>query len=177
MEGNLGFDCDTLEQYKKLSVLSDCGKTPEELEEERAKLPTTAEPDQVIYKENNDLWIIKLKECDIGCQAERRARELHEYIKRLWEMIKEKLGKVAKQNGLDKFAEDVENFFREDVGGFFSDVGQKISNFHFWTLLDNFCMFFLTNTTNGHNPKQKHNLCPNSNQTFYSSQYVPMEFC
>ena len=49
MEGNLGFDCDTLEQYKKLSVLSDCGKTPEELEEERAKLPTTAEPDQVIF--------------------------------------------------------------------------------------------------------------------------------
>ena len=50
MEGNSDIDCETLEQYKKLSVLSDCGKTPEELEEERAKLPTTAEPNQVTFR-------------------------------------------------------------------------------------------------------------------------------
>ena len=113
VEGNADFDCSTLDQYSRITVISDCGKTPEELEKERAKLPTTAEP--------ND-------ECDVGCQADRRAKELHQYIVRLWEVIKEKLREVSKKHGLDKFVEDVQKFFSEDVGPFFNDMGKKISN-------------------------------------------------
>ena len=47
LEGNRNFDCSSLENYKKLTILSDCGKTEEELEEQKKKLPTSGKPTEV----------------------------------------------------------------------------------------------------------------------------------
>ncbi|KAL3120678.1 hypothetical protein niasHT_007970 [Heterodera trifolii] len=105
VEGNEHFDCSTLDHYRTLMVMSDCGKTPEQLEADRAKLPTDTQPNE---------------DCDFECVANRRSRELREYVKHLWEMVKEKVSRLAKKHGLDKVV--------DDVGNFFNDVGERISN-------------------------------------------------
>lgn len=48
IEGNDNFDCSTLEQYSKITVMSDCGKSEKELEADRAKLPAKPEESEVI---------------------------------------------------------------------------------------------------------------------------------
>jgi hypothetical protein len=39
LEGNPQFHCSTLHQYTKITVLSDCGKTVEELEKQGGRMP------------------------------------------------------------------------------------------------------------------------------------------
>uniref|UniRef100_A0A914HUD7 Uncharacterized protein n=1 Tax=Globodera rostochiensis TaxID=31243 RepID=A0A914HUD7_GLORO len=105
VEGNDNFDCSTLDHYSKLAVMSDCGKSAAELEADRTKLPSDTQPTE---------------DCDLNCVAEKRSRELREYVKHLWEMVKQKISRLAKKHGLDKVV--------DDVGSFFNDVGERISN-------------------------------------------------
>jgi isoleucyl-tRNA synthetase len=63
--------------------------------------------------------------------AERRTKEFHEYILRLWEMVKQKVSKISKKHGFDKFVNDVQKFFSEDVSDFFKGIGKKFNDIKF----------------------------------------------
>ncbi|KAI1701258.1 hypothetical protein DdX_16218 [Ditylenchus destructor] len=97
LEGNPDFECDTLEQYQRITVVSDCGKTPEEIAESRNR--TTIET-----------VAPATPECDMECQMRRHYDSMHEYLLRLWEIIKVKLAQLAKES---KFFQDVKKFFEE----------------------------------------------------------------
>uniref|UniRef100_A0A914KW49 Uncharacterized protein n=1 Tax=Meloidogyne incognita TaxID=6306 RepID=A0A914KW49_MELIC len=116
LEGNRNFDCSSLENFKKLTILSDCGKTEEELEEQKKKLPTSGKPTE---------------DCDFECMANRRAEEFHQYLLRLWEMIKSKVSEISKKHGFDKFIDDIQKFFSEDVSDFFKGIGKKFHDIKF----------------------------------------------
>uniref|UniRef100_A0A183C9H2 ShKT domain-containing protein n=1 Tax=Globodera pallida TaxID=36090 RepID=A0A183C9H2_GLOPA len=120
VEGNDNFDCSTLDHYSKLAVMSDCGKSAAELEADRTKLPSDTQPTEVLGIDLMYLNRFHQKDCDLKCVADKRSRELREYVKHLWEMVKQKISRLAKKHGLDKVV--------DDVGSFFNDVGERISN-------------------------------------------------
>ncbi|KAH7704056.1 Protein Y53H1B.2 [Aphelenchoides avenae] len=101
IEGNAQFDCSTLPQYRRVKVMSDCDR---DSTQEVLFVPTTGEPTE---------------ECDFKCQADRHYKSLHEYVLKLWELIKAKWGDVQ-QNEIVK-----------EVTGFFNDVYQKVKQLEY----------------------------------------------
>jgi len=110
LEGNPNFNCSTLDYYNKVVVMSDCGKSPEELLNNT--LPATIEPTAV--SASNDFHIIsdlrELQDCDFACQRDRHVKALQDYLIRLWRMIKTKMAEMKRDN---KWMQDVEDFFNE----------------------------------------------------------------
>jgi len=93
VEGNPNFNCSSLDYYTKVVVMSDCGKSADELL--NSTLPSTIEP---------------TADCDFACQRDRHVKALQDYLIRLWRMIKAKVAELKREN---KWMQDVENFFAE----------------------------------------------------------------
>jgi len=93
VEGNPNFNCSTLDYYDRVVVMSDCGKSQEELLNNT--LPSTPEP---------------TADCDFACQRDRHVKSLQDYLIRLWRMIKSKMAELKREN---RWMQDVEDFFNE----------------------------------------------------------------
>ncbi|CAD6193660.1 unnamed protein product [Caenorhabditis auriculariae] len=71
VERNPNFDCNSLNDYSKVKIVSDCFKNVSEI----SRVPKLYRP---------------TKDCDVACQASRHYAKLHEYVLSLWEVLKEK---------------------------------------------------------------------------------------
>ncbi|KAE9556116.1 hypothetical protein FO519_000604 [Halicephalobus sp. NKZ332] len=92
IEQNANFDCSTLDHYKKIQILSDCGKNPDEIENINVYdiMPAT-----------ND--------CDYKCQVKRHYDSLSAYVRRLLKVLQEKFDNLNNT----KFVTDIRNWFSE----------------------------------------------------------------
>ncbi|CAI5452645.1 unnamed protein product [Caenorhabditis angaria] len=88
VERNPDFDCNSLEEYNEIKIVSDCFKNVTEI----SKVPKLFRP---------------TKDCDIGCQAERHYAKLHKYVLSLWEILKEKYENFD----LDETLQQIQRFF------------------------------------------------------------------
>uniref|UniRef100_A0A1I7YZ39 Interleukin-6 n=1 Tax=Steinernema glaseri TaxID=37863 RepID=A0A1I7YZ39_9BILA len=98
VEANTDFDCETLEHYNKIKILSNCGK------------------------ENGMSTIVTgvtvpggpeapTESCDIACQMRKHVETLQQYAKKVWTVIKQKIRDFDK----DQFLQDVQDFFANIV--------------------------------------------------------------
>ncbi|PAV55779.1 hypothetical protein WR25_13060 [Diploscapter pachys] len=71
VERNPNFDCDSLTNYDKVKIISDCFKNATEVDQ----VPKIMRP---------------TRNCDLTCQANKHYEKLHEYVLHLWEIIKQK---------------------------------------------------------------------------------------
>ncbi|CAP37435.2 Protein CBG20422 [Caenorhabditis briggsae] len=71
VERNPDFDCDSINNYEHIKIVSDCFKNITEI----SKVPKLFRP---------------TKECDLACQTSKHYAKLHEYVLSLWEILKDK---------------------------------------------------------------------------------------
>ncbi|UMM14655.1 hypothetical protein L5515_002365 [Caenorhabditis briggsae] len=71
VERNPDFDCDSINNYEHIKIVSDCFKNITEI----SKVPKLFRP---------------TKECDLACQTSKQYAKLHEYVLSLWEILKDK---------------------------------------------------------------------------------------
>jgi len=94
VECNPNFDCSTLSDYKKIQIMSNCGKSQNDTKCEDFPRPN-AEPTE---------------DCDAQCQMKRYYSRLHQYILKLWRSLLKKLNKVRDQN---PWIKDIEKWFKD----------------------------------------------------------------
>ncbi|KAK6758250.1 hypothetical protein RB195_015833 [Necator americanus] len=92
VERNPNFDCDSLTEYDRVKIVSDCFKNVSEI----SRVPR-------IYRPTRD--------CDFSCQAAKHYAKLHEYVLHLWEIIKQKYNDFD----MDATLQQVQEFFKEIV--------------------------------------------------------------
>uniref|UniRef100_A0A914CSG3 Uncharacterized protein n=1 Tax=Acrobeloides nanus TaxID=290746 RepID=A0A914CSG3_9BILA len=92
VEANPNFDCSTLDQYKQIQILSNCGKDESEL-------------DNIIV----DTVHTPTDDCDMQCQLDYHYRKLHEYVNKILKVLKEKFEEAQKH----PVVKDVKNWFSE----------------------------------------------------------------
>ncbi|VDK42569.1 unnamed protein product [Anisakis simplex] len=91
-EGNKDFDCDTLSEYETIKVYSDCEGGDSAIIIHGQRLPDIEEPTAT---------------CDFECQVKKHYRALHNYLIRIWQMLKAKYEEMDKE----KIVNDVKDFF------------------------------------------------------------------
>ncbi|RCN49188.1 hypothetical protein ANCCAN_04761 [Ancylostoma caninum] len=92
VERNPNFDCDSLSDYDRVKIVSDCFKNVSEI----SRVPRIFRP---------------TRECDLSCQAARHYAKLHEYVLHLWEILKQKYHDFD----MDATLRQVQEFFKEVV--------------------------------------------------------------
>ncbi|KHJ88828.1 hypothetical protein OESDEN_11370 [Oesophagostomum dentatum] len=90
VERNPNFDCDSLKEYDRIKIVSDCFKNISEI----SRVPRIFRP---------------TRECDFSCQAERHYKKLHEYVLNLWQILQQKF------KDFDATLRQVQQFFIELV--------------------------------------------------------------
>ncbi|UMM14656.1 hypothetical protein L5515_002365 [Caenorhabditis briggsae] len=104
VERNPDFDCDSINNYEHIKIVSDCFKNITEI----SKVPKLFRP---------------TKECDLACQTSKQYAKLHEYVLSLWEILKDKYENFD----LDTTLRDIQQFFTMVVKKI-HNVGQDINN-------------------------------------------------
>uniref|UniRef100_A0A0K0D9E2 Sperm-associated antigen 17 n=1 Tax=Angiostrongylus cantonensis TaxID=6313 RepID=A0A0K0D9E2_ANGCA len=92
VERNPDFDCDSLKEYERIKIVSDCYKNITEID----RVPRIYRPSL---------------ECDFACQAAKHYANLHGYVLHLWEILKEKYRNFS----LDATLRQVQEFFQHLV--------------------------------------------------------------
>uniref|UniRef100_A0A9J2P178 LRRNT domain-containing protein n=1 Tax=Ascaris lumbricoides TaxID=6252 RepID=A0A9J2P178_ASCLU len=92
IEGNANFNCDSLKDYTTIKVYSNCKgeDTPTIIRGQR--LPDIEQPTDT---------------CNFQCQVKKHYKVLHEYLVRIWKMLKAKYDEMDKE----KIVKDVQEFF------------------------------------------------------------------
>ncbi|KAI6205032.1 hypothetical protein M3Y94_00745900 [Aphelenchoides besseyi] len=86
--GNPNFDCDQIQEYKRIHILSSCGNETQEYANVEVYMPTEA----------------NTVDCDPICQAKKHAETAHEYMKELWQSLLEKIQEIREH----EFVKEVE---------------------------------------------------------------------
>ncbi|CAJ0577259.1 unnamed protein product, partial [Mesorhabditis spiculigera] len=108
VERNPEFDCDSVNNYQRIKIISDCDKNVSSVN----VVPRIDRP---------------TKDCDIKCQAERHYKKLHEYVLQLWDVLKEKYNNFD----IDATWRDIREFFKKvviQVQGLGSQIKNKWEN-------------------------------------------------
>ncbi|KAK0396374.1 hypothetical protein QR680_001697 [Steinernema hermaphroditum] len=103
VEANPDFDCETLDHYNKIKILSNCGKEGG-MSTIVTGVPVPNQPDQ------------PTESCDVPCQVRKHIDTLQQYAKKIWIVVKHKVQTFDK----DQFMQDVQDFFAK--------IAQKIAN-------------------------------------------------
>lgn len=107
VERNPNFDCSSVLEYSKIKIISDCYKNVTDI----SQIPELLRP---------------TKECDFECQAKKHYEDLHKYVMKLWEVIKEKYRTFDKDQAL----EQIKTFFIETVQSLNRSIDKKLEDFH-----------------------------------------------
>uniref|UniRef100_A0A7E4ULF9 LRRNT domain-containing protein n=1 Tax=Panagrellus redivivus TaxID=6233 RepID=A0A7E4ULF9_PANRE len=103
IDGNRNFDCSTLDQYTRIHILSDCGKSPEEIGQ-RTVVDEPATPD-----------------CDTHCKLQHHYKALHAYAMKLWKTLKTKLEELNNT----PFVTDVRKWVGETIANLRAKLEEK----------------------------------------------------
>ncbi|GMT09979.1 hypothetical protein PFISCL1PPCAC_1276, partial [Pristionchus fissidentatus] len=114
VERNPNFDCSSVLEYSKIKIISDCYKNITDI----SQIPELLRPTKV-----GVVWLNETIECDFECQAKKHYEDLHQYVMKLWEIIKEKYRNFDKDTAL----EQIKVYMRDVLKTFFIETVQSIN--------------------------------------------------
>ncbi|GMS79859.1 hypothetical protein PENTCL1PPCAC_2034, partial [Pristionchus entomophagus] len=125
VERNPNFDCASVLEYSKIKIISDCYKNVTDI----SQIPELLRPTKV-----GVVWLNETVECDFECQAKKHYEDLHKYVMKLWEVIKEKYRTFDKDQALEQIkvwmADQMKTFFIETVQSLNRSIDKKLEDFH-----------------------------------------------
>ncbi|KAF8382675.1 hypothetical protein PRIPAC_71817 [Pristionchus pacificus] len=125
VERNPDFDCSSLLEFTKVKVISDCYKNISDI----SQIPEMLRPSKV-----GVVWMNETADCDFECTAKKHYNDLHKYVMKLWEVIKEKYRTFDKDQALEQIkvwmADVVKTFFIETVQSINRKIDKSLDEFH-----------------------------------------------
>ncbi|GMR58832.1 hypothetical protein PMAYCL1PPCAC_29027, partial [Pristionchus mayeri] len=125
VERNPDFDCSSVLEYSKIKIISDCYKNVSDI----SAIPELLRPTKV-----GIVWMNETVECDFECQAKKHYEDLHKYVMKLWEIIKEKYRTFDKDQALEQIKvwmmNQLQTFFIETVQSINRSIDKGLDEYH-----------------------------------------------